>query len=269
VEALLVGPAGLSEEGVDAYWTASKERLDRWAAVFDGATEAAADEPENEYHIADATNDEFALGVPLDEMLALAEEVLASEVLTRIWAAVLASATHLPAEQAAVAAGRSVFVAHQEIRRRVLSWMVKGPVAETPATDRLNLLRRRCERWTDLLLGRLQLVANVEAFAFDANRVREFADDYRSEIESGGFDKGWQALLASLNNSLKTHFTRGPVCPTQNSEIAWAVLASLSAEVFDGGELHWAWLYRVERTASNASRLVEQLLQLESPAANG
>jgi hypothetical protein len=145
--------------------------------------------------------------------------------------------------------------------------MVKGPTAETPAVDRLNLLRRRCERWTDLLLGRLQLVADGRAFAFNADRVEEFARDYRSEAKAGQFDVAWRTLLASLTSSLHTNFTRAPVCPTENAEIAWSVLASLSPELFDDHELHWAWRYRVESTTRSAWQLVEELLALESPTA--
>ena len=252
VESILSGPTGISNEGLDAYWSISRQRLDRWTTVIDTSLEAAP----TAGTIRDARS---------DSLLHLAEEVLASEVLTRVWAAVLSAATCLSAYHAAAATGRSVYLGHQEIRLRILKWMVEGSLAESPPVEALNLLRRRCERWTDLLLGRIALAADASAFAFYRKRLAEYHQDFQSEQRAGTLDTSWPTLLTSLASTLQSSLDQRPVCGEANAEIATAVLACLGSNSIDEwGTLRWAWLHRVERITTDAHRLIAELLDMEA-----
>ena len=251
VESVLAGPNGLSDEGLDAYWSTSKKRIDDWKV----AMEVSNKRPTTVGRVS----------LPhADDMLRLAEEVLVSEILTRVWAAVLTGAKHLPSYQSAAAIGRSVFISHQEIRLRVLKWMVDGPMAGSPQIEALNLLRRRCERWTDLLLGRITLAADATPFSFDRERLAEYRRDLLEENRAGTLATSWPALLASLDGTLRGSIDGQPVSAEANANLAAALLACLGPEaVDDWGVLRWSWLHRVERTVTDAERWIAELMEVE------
>ena len=75
---------------------------------------------------------------------------------------------------------RSVLIGHIEARHRVLTLMARTPGIDAEAAVKLNRLRRRAERWTDLLVGHLADMHGVSEFAFDPQRARDFAEDWRS-----------------------------------------------------------------------------------------
>ncbi|MBN1852323.1 MAG: hypothetical protein JW829_06350 [Pirellulales bacterium] len=256
VGTILADPSGLREEGLEAYWFQSRKRLDAWATAMIPFEQAAATK-------------RSAQGSHAEDMLRLAEEVLASEILTRIWAAVLSGASHLSTYHITVATGRSIFLNHQEIRLRILKWMINGPLAGSPSVEALNLFRRRCERWTDLFLGRIALVTETTLYAFDSDRLAEFHKDFQGELRAGTLDTSWNTLLASLSCTLEKCLHTRPVCSETNTEIATAVLTCLgSNSINEWATLRWAWLHRLECTISDAQRLLADLLAGSSDSLN-
>ena len=95
------------------------------------------------------------------------EEILSGEMLTRVWTAVLCACDRRRHSDEAEPAARSVLIGHMEARHRVLTLLVRGPGIDAEAVLRLNRLRRRAERWTDLLIGHLAGRYAVSEFAFD------------------------------------------------------------------------------------------------------
>ena len=98
---------------------------------------------------------------------------------------------------------------------------------------KLNHLRRRAERWTDLLVGHLARYGDVAEFAIDADRAVEFSRDLEFQTDQEGGRQAWPLLQASL----RAAFQRGlaPVSPNEdlNAQIASAILSCFPADLFD------------------------------------
>lgn len=99
----------------------------------------------------------------------LIEEVLISEPRVRILAALLARGE---GARSPGGVSRRLLLDHAEAKRVVLTELLDGSLP-MGAFVRINTLRRRMERWTDLLLGVAGAGIDAEAFGFDEQRVDE------------------------------------------------------------------------------------------------
>jgi hypothetical protein len=238
------------------YWSASKCRLDRWSRSLkqlssSGFTEMVApgrfgtrrqwlDEPRRRpdaerldaEHSHQTTPEAQILESTAPEPKVIVEEILQSEVLTRVWAAVLSGYDSHWGTSDAEPIGRSVLMGHLEARHRALTLLMQGPGINSHDALELNRLRRRAERWADLLLGHVLLVADSSELAFDADLAREFADELRAEPAWQPGGGAWSLALSSL----KASFPRPKIASRQaelNARIGAAVLACFPQEVFD------------------------------------
>src|SRR5262245_52641269 len=99
---LLKTQGHLSPNGVEQYWSASKCRVERWTR---GLKEIETQ----------TSNTKSASVRPL------LEEILAAEVLTRVWAGVLVAFDRIRSSAEFEPLARSVFVSQMEARQRVLT----------------------------------------------------------------------------------------------------------------------------------------------------
>jgi hypothetical protein len=164
-----------------------------------------------------------------DELERLAQEVLVSEVSSRVLAACL-SASALPGDlSAAPAFGRQIVLDQLQANQAVLqAWLQRcGPL---PATLRLNRLRRVCERWSDLLLGHSAVWQASGEFAVDPERMR----DFRESAAPGDRDARCQLALISLRQALPdVVIPAGPRAEAQRA-LLQGLLALLPQSAF-----HW------------------------------
>ena len=105
----------IPEESVEAYWVASKCRLDRWGRMLKRLTTALVDEEKP------LTTAERRL------LRGVLEEILASEVLTRIWTAAMCAYDQTRQTDVMEPVARSVLIGHMEARHRVLTFMARFP----------------------------------------------------------------------------------------------------------------------------------------------
>ena len=227
------------------YWTVSRCRLDRWQQLL----------PPNLEKRAPSTR-------------SVAEEILTSEILTRVWTALLCFPHHADrGEREPIA--RNIFLAHQESRNRVLKLLAHPDMLSNDDAVALNRLRRRCERWTDLLLAYLSRQGDVDEFAFDPERVHDFANDLR---EDGMFEcrgESWLMLLASLRNAFQQGYCSSGLNADLNKQIASLTIRCFPTGSMGDVELAGSmWQMRLERLTWEAEGLVEELFQLDqmSPA---
>ena len=245
----------LSPSGMQQYWTASKCRLDRWARTLRSFT---ADAP---------TLDPAALRARWPYARSVLEEILASEVLTRVWTAVLCLWDRQYGAQEAEAIGRSVMIGHLEARHRVLMLLVRGPGIDAEGAVKLNHLRRRTERWTDLLTGYLMKLGDVSEFAIDPDRAKEFAHDLQDQGQHAGGRYAWPLMQASLRASF--HLGLTPTSPNMdlNGTIASAILACLPADLFDStGLFRSLWLTRLSHVTNDVQGMIDSLIAPERPS---
>jgi hypothetical protein len=232
----------LPQGAIEQYWSASKCRLDRWYRAFRAANDPASPSP-----------------APVADLVT---EVLASELLTRVFLAACEGHDGARGEEELQPVAHSVWLSHLEARRSALERMVHGPGIDLGAAVECNRFRRRVERWTDLLLGRLSGYCQPTRLAFDVERVADFSADFRPS--PGGNELAWNLALASTRMSLRT-LTQTTVNVDLNRQIASAVLACLGDDVYDAfGLCRSLWLERLSRTASDTQGMIDQLLRLDA-----
>jgi hypothetical protein len=245
--------------GADAYWVASKCRLDRWARQLKGGRDERARLTTCGEHPA---------------CWATCLEVLISEILTRVWAATAIAADRRGETSELAPVAQSILFGHHEARVNVLNLIaadLKGrPGSRQRQAQRLDRVRRVSERWTDLLLAPLAKFCDLEAIAHDPPRVRDFAEDRIDERNSPTADRA----RAILNSSLHSAFHRFAAWPSRNadlnSQIAAAILTCLDLDSLDPASATWegplfSWLLqaRLLNATNKTERLVNELLAPE------
>jgi hypothetical protein len=227
------------DRSLTAYWRASRCRLDRWCRGLSVMGKHRDSRP--------WTADEVGV----------VEEILVSEILSRVVAAIAVAhdAGHAVMESAPI--GRNIFDGHLDARRRALSLITARRAHQTESVDAILALHRQCDRWNDLLLAYLLPYAVVDEFAASPARVRDFAYDVREHLRSGAAsDAAVTMIIAGLRSSFLPLSENSSPNSDLNLEIATAVLAGFSPEVYDSlGHLRSGWLERI-RTMSSESPLV-------------
>jgi hypothetical protein len=272
--ALIRAARNIPEESVEAYWVASKCRLDRWGQTLKRLTNAlAVGDGEKEEgvgsHLCEAPSGPFRqmrpdpFFSPADRRLfrGVLEEILASEVLTRIWTAAMCAYDGARDTDAMEPVARSVLIGHMEARHRVLTLLVSRTGLTAEEAIQLNALRSRTERWADALVGHLASEYDVAQFAVEPDRARDFAEDLAHQRGQQGGRFAWPLLLASLRAAFRQSLSAESPNPDLNAQIAASLLACFPAEVFDGtGQVVSAWLLRISHVAGEAEGMLEELL---------
>lgn len=246
---------GIPAEATNAmrYWSASKCRLQRWQAALKVFEKDFAEpcEMHNPWH---------AIEVVI-------QEILISELLTRVWTVVLIQHDRVFEHDEMQSIGHSVFIGHLEARSRALRLMIHNRADNQRAFDRLEELRRRMERWTDLLLSRVSDLDLAIQFGFDEHRVRDFAGD--RHLENHDRRNQMEALLlASLKSSLQQDILTWTANPDLNQEIAAGVLACIPGDRFDStGIPKSIMLMQMEQVQSDTHAMVASLIDEEDQSA--
>lgn len=255
VPSMFRGGERLSTAGIGAYWTASKCRFDRWARRLRCARDGLAGG-------AGAGTTELAT------CWATSSEILTSEILTRVWAAAASAADRAIGSSELAPTAQSILFGHQEARRRVLNVIADGHHRKERWAEKLDRLRRVCERWTDLLLAPLSEFCELASFAHDPSRAADFSRDHRDETKQSLSSRARQILHASL----RATFRRVTAVPSRNADlnaqIAVSIIACLDLERLDAAGVTletptYGWLFqaRVTNSARNVEQMVDELLE--------
>jgi hypothetical protein len=241
----------LTQRHMEQYWLASRCRHDRWFQAMKSYERATP----------------FGKRDQWPTMRAIMQEVLASELLSRTWAAVGCCYDQFHDSSHFDPIVRSVLVGHMEARNRVLHALVRGKGIPVEEGVKLNRLRRQTERWTDMMLGYLACNFDVDEFAFDPEVAKDFADDLRNENGSLVSSPAWELTLASL----RATYQRGLIDPSPHAElndrIAASVLACFHADLFNSiGMFKSHWMLRMGQVTDDTQGLVEDLLHIEEAA---
>ncbi|MDZ7619241.1 MAG: hypothetical protein U1E05_19760 [Patescibacteria group bacterium] len=253
---LVRGRDRVSECGIEQYWVASKCRLDRWSRALKSLDVREVARP------ASSQGPRTAVRSFPEAML---EEILTGEVLTRVWGAVLSAYDRRRGTQEVEPIARSVLIGHLEARHRVLTLLVRASSIDTAWAMRLNGIRRRCERWTDLLVGYLTGLEDVADFAIEPERARDFAEDlhYRSNLAGGRH--AWPLVLSSLRAAFQQGLAGESPNSDLNGQIASSILACFPAELFDStGMFRSLWLMRLTNMVGDTQGMLDSLVAMDS-----
>lgn len=137
------------------------------------------------------------------EIVAIASDLLVGELLTRVSGAVLTACDRQRRLRRAEPIARNVLAVHQQCRASVLRMLLHSTCLPAEQLAELDRLRRRIERWTDLLLG--PLVAHygddLADFAFDPRRARDFGEEQFGARLRSNAQPAWSFLLAGLRSA--------------------------------------------------------------------
>jgi hypothetical protein len=201
------------------------------------------------------------------EVRPVLEEILVAEILTRVWTSVVCLYDRMHGSRLEPLV-RRVYVGHLEARNRALNVLVYGRGFSTSEAAELNALRRRCERWCDLLLAYLarshgsDVRPLIDEFAIEPDRSREFVRDLQE-------DEGALAPLAGqlLQSSLREAFGKGLAAespyPAFNQQIADSLIACLPDECGTYAPPGDPWLDRIELMTLDAEGMIRELLEIE------
>jgi hypothetical protein len=241
----------------EQYWAASKCRLDRWGRLLRQLT-AATTEPQ------------LPATLAWPRVRPVLEEILATELLTRLWTATAAAYDASRSDQDLEPIARNIFIGHLDARRRLLGLLADGRVIKLPEAVQLNHLRRRVERWTDMLLAHLAQSIDIAEFAFEPDRAREFAEDLDREAAQAERRFTCQLVLASLRASFADGLAERTPNGDLNRRIGAAILGTFREEITDStGLVKSLWLERLSRTASDTEGMIEELLRLDVDQVTG
>jgi hypothetical protein len=239
---------------LEQYWSASKCRFESWSRVLKRHGSSASGQ----------SAEEFDKWIELRSTL---DEIFTSEILTRLWTAVVVASDRLRGADTAEALARNVLATHVEARHRALTLLLDPRGFQWEALA-VNRLRRRAERWTDLLLGGLEHVCDIKEFAIEAERATDFAIDLAQRRNDPGGRHAWNLTLVSLRNSFRGGLSPIAANPAANARIAAGILECFPEELFDSsGVFRSLWMVRLAANASDAQGLISDLLGSTPPTA--
>jgi hypothetical protein len=216
---VIEGTAPIPDGPLWIFWQHSQAVLRRWRSLIE---------------IAACQSDEAVSRQVLD----IAEQVLVTEMLTRVWGTVLTACDLQRDQRHSAQIARSVLNTHQQCRVSVLRLLVHANSMPSERMAEIDRLRRRVERWTDLLVG--PFVARfgepLDPFAFDPRRARDFGEEQFAARFQATSQPSWTFLLAGLRSA----FPRAkPFTPAAINDpllpILRSILASFPDDAFGGG----------------------------------
>ena len=229
------------------YWTYAKCRQQRWMTVLK-LFELDLDE---EVHN------------PLPAMEIVIQEVFLSTVLARVWSATLMAHDNHHNTDELTGVAHSIHVSQVEIKNRCMRLLLRDDLKGDPIVHRSNQLRKKIERWTDMLLGQIPDVEAATTFAFEPNRVKDFI---RENEHSDEDSEARQSLYtAALSKDLRETTSSYSANPALNRKIAAGILACFPADRFGGvGLPESAQSLWMENTSEDTQSLVDGLFELDS-----
>lgn len=235
-----------------SYWTASKIRMQRWVAALK-MFDLDFENPKQGHD-------------PWPALEIVLQEILMSELLTRVWSATVVNHDWYHQKDEMHGLAHSVHVSHVEAKSRAIRILLKGRAANEAAFDRMNSLRRRIERWTDLFLGQLPQGDRSCVFGFNRNRVVDFNREQRESL-GPEFLTRQKVLSASFAADVLREQLPYTANPDLNQDIAAGILACFPPDRFDSHGLpksvRMIWL---EKSQQDTQMLVDHLFDFENQA---
>ena len=172
-------------------------------------------------------------GAPSDPHAAaeVAREMLTSDVLVRVWIGLLAARARTSFNDDLEAISRNLLLGRLRARRFVLRWLLDDSLLPESLLASVDRLRRRAERWTDMLLAPLVSRFDLDDLAFDPQRSRDFAREELAESAADPTGHVWQLLLTGIRVAFQD-LVDDDATRTANRELVSAVLGCLPEDAF-------------------------------------
>jgi hypothetical protein len=217
------------------YWASSRKRFELWHQAMARYTNAQRD------------GDALRLRRWWCQHIVVLEEVIVSEMLSRVVATLGAALDAISGTEEVGPITHAIHLSHLEAANRVQSLMLRGRGSSVQDAVRLNRLRTGVERWTDALVGRM-CVQSTDwiSYGFDQNRAATHARELRGYGHGPSRDAAAWLMNAAMRDMLSRRTTPQAALPEANQKVAESVMMMMQADLFDGvGALKSLWMQRI------------------------
>jgi hypothetical protein len=249
--ALLYRHTSVPPEAVSAYWTASRLRLDLWHQTL------------ARFNRAKNSGNHYRMRCWWQDHMGVLEEILVSEILTRVVAAVADGSDRASHRDEFSPIAQAIYLSHLEARNRVQAAILDRRGCTVSDAVRLNRLRCMVERWIDVLIGQLS--------GYDVQLVRYGIDIHRTTAHAREFDLTAPSPMretiawltrASMRDSIGQKVGKNPSLPQANRDVADSTLLILRPDLFDSvGTLKSLWLHRIENDSHRTDQMITDYLR--------
>lgn len=213
--------SGIPDLKLQDYWTNCRSRSCEWFRKLDTFASQLNSEPsENHQRI-------------WQELEPLLNEIFVSEILTRVWAAVLMASDQRRDQKLAGPIARHTVTSHIQVRHRAMTLMIDGPQISLTELARVDRVRRKAERWTDLLLGHLILKYGVQELAFEPDRAIDFAQSQVREIVRATDEPVWEFVQVGIRLAFNGLASCNSPSENWNRGILRSVIGCFPRDMFD------------------------------------
>jgi hypothetical protein len=247
--AILYGREAIPPQAVTQYWASSRNRFELWHQTM------------ARYRTVEKAGDFQSLRNWWREHVVVMEEVLVTEMLTRVIGA-LALGIDAQSETDEISpVTHAVHLTHVEARNRVQQLMLFGRGNSVQDAVRLNRLRQGVERWTDAMIGRMSVrTSRTMQYAINPSRAAEYAHEMRSYGYGPSRNTAAWLMNASMHDTLRRRTSEQAALPEANRAVARSVMLMLRPDRFDSvGVLKSLWLHRLEIGTLRTDRVLDEL----------
>ncbi|MEM6690335.1 MAG: hypothetical protein AAF664_12955 [Planctomycetota bacterium] len=221
-DSILASPVSLQPGAMTRYWTTSRSRIDLWHRAIARFQDQLR------------VNDAVGMRRWWIEHRPVIEDVFLGGMLTRVLATLgtALDQTHDQAEWSPVT--ESILGTHLEASSRYQQLLLNSRGARVNDLQRLNQVRRRSERWSDVLVARIAWRdPSLCRFASDRERASLFAQEHRRDSDSTAIKTKDRLMSLSIENSIMMVCGETTLLPEANRAVASSVMGLLGHCLFD------------------------------------
>ena len=194
------------------FWQQTRELQKHWTAQLD-AWSAEAD-------------------LELSQLTELSTQLFASELLSRVWSTVLLGIDQQTGRDDLSRVARNAVSGLLQVRHGVMSRLLQQPESLSKHVAEIERMRRRCDRWTDLLIGNLAGSRDLFEFAFSVERARDFATESMEYDPSTGPHPVEHLVAAGLRMAFIGQLPDTPLAEPAYLRLVQSILGALPQEAF-------------------------------------
>lgn len=222
---------------ISDYWTASRDRLDRWTFHLPpilhsaSASQCTTQSDAKVEKDPDARTSEHAI-----PNITLITEMILSEPLSRIWAAIVANHQKIHNDTDSVhAAGRfknptgDILDQHSMLIQNTVD-NLEHYISDKKSRQLVKIILRRSRRWSDLLLAHMEQSQPASHYASDPTRCLNFAEDLRFQWSREYGARVAAATISSARQVICESTNANSFSPYLNYRIGAAVLQSCASD---------------------------------------
>ena len=154
---------------------------------------------------------------------ALIAEVVVAELPIRVWSTVLLASRDAIHRDEISQIVLNAFEGLAPIRQAVYQQLLDPCYADDPQIRTLDTVRRRCERWIDLLAGPSALAGDVWNFVMDPRRARDFGEESLGDDNAPTAAAVEKLATAGLRMAFMGNLPGGGVCISDFEPLARAI----------------------------------------------